>query len=400
MTLWLPEYKRDHIVNLLDTWTASPRFSFTILQAAELNGLLIDASRCCRWGRAFFIVLQNTLRTLLQQRYAQYQGYKDRATKRAYSLISSNTDMPNSVAKKLAGLVGTRDFATQMWRSSITTTISPYLRQELSELCEYLRNPDSLWQINIGHIIERDHIAEFFGDASHYGCGFYCTQIQTICMLPLSSGIRRRLKLNDAHDEYLHINCIEYLTALLEYACAVTVLEDTNMEPMRNTFFPDGVPSMPVIRSRLDNTSSVSWIRKVASSSIQAQQLIKIYAQILHHSDVETAPYTSAATSIYAPIDGLAQTSHSIALTRLHCYLISTRPSICSLSNSITITLCQALTFWVRFVGDSAPDALSIRSWARFQCLPDPLGLSCHYMSSAYQFNSFKKVTKKGFRYW
>jgi hypothetical protein len=138
MMIWQPDYKRKHLVTTLAKWIASPRLSFTILQAAELNGLLIDASRCCRWGRALFIILQNTLRNLLKQHYAQHLGYKDRASKRAYSLISRNTDMPNSVVQKLAGLVGNREFAEKMWRSSVRTTVSRHLRHELCELHDYL----------------------------------------------------------------------------------------------------------------------------------------------------------------------------------------------------------------------------------------------------------------------
>ena len=190
----------------------------------------------------------------------------------------------------LLHLSGIVNLKAQMWRSPIRIKISRYLHHELCELHEYLRNPDNPWQINIGHIIKRDHIAEFFSDASEYGCGFYCREIQTICMIPLSSDIRHRLKLIPGHADYLQINCIEFLTALLVYACATTVLEDTLLAPMRKTHFPNGVPAMPVIHSRLDNTSSVSWLQKVASSSSQAQQLIKVYAQMLRQSDVDNRP--------------------------------------------------------------------------------------------------------------
>ena len=69
---------------------------------------------------------------------------------------------------------------------------------------------------------------------------------------------------------------------------------------MRNTLFPNGVPAMPVIRSRLDNTSSVSWLRKVASSSAQAQQLIRVYAQILRQSGVDNRPLISGVTNVCA----------------------------------------------------------------------------------------------------
>jgi hypothetical protein len=57
---------------------------------------------------------------------------------------------------------------------------------------------------------------------------------------------------------------------------------------------------MPVIRSRLDNTSSVSWLRKVASSSAQAQQLIRVYAQILRQSGVDNRPLISGVTNVCA----------------------------------------------------------------------------------------------------
>ena len=133
-------------------------------------------------------------------------------------------------------------------------------------------------------------------------------------MLPLSTAIRSRLKLSMSHDAYLQINCIEFLTAVLEYACAVTVFEDAHMAPMRNTLFPNGVPAMPVIRSRLDNTSSVSWLRKVASSSVQAQQLIRVYAQILRQSDVDNRPlHISGITNVFVPTDGLARMSRCIS---------------------------------------------------------------------------------------
>jgi hypothetical protein len=83
---------------------------------------------------------------------------------------------------------------------------------------------------------------------------------------------------------------------------------------MRNTLIPNGVPAMPVIRSRLDNTPSVSWLRKVASSSVQAQQLIRVYAQILCQSDGDNRPlHISGITNVFVPTDGLARMSRCIS---------------------------------------------------------------------------------------
>ena len=62
-------------------------------------------------------------------------------------------------------------------------------------------------------------------------------------MLSLSTAIRSRLKLSMSHDAYLQINCIEFLTALLEYACAVTVFEDAHIAPNAQHTFSQWRPS-------------------------------------------------------------------------------------------------------------------------------------------------------------
>jgi hypothetical protein len=62
-------------------------------------------------------------------------------------------------------------------------------------------------------------------------------------MLPLSTAIRSRLKLSRGQEPYLQINCIEFLTALLEYACAVTVFCGRTYGPNAQHTFSQWRPS-------------------------------------------------------------------------------------------------------------------------------------------------------------
>ena len=56
----LPDYKREHLQALLDKWLQ--RKTYTLLDAAELLGLLNNLSSICRWMRPRYFALQNAAR--------------------------------------------------------------------------------------------------------------------------------------------------------------------------------------------------------------------------------------------------------------------------------------------------------------------------------------------------
>jgi hypothetical protein len=57
MEVFIPDYKRDQVVELLATWIA--RESYTLLEATKLLGLLNNLSEICRWARPRYFALQN-----------------------------------------------------------------------------------------------------------------------------------------------------------------------------------------------------------------------------------------------------------------------------------------------------------------------------------------------------
>ena len=145
-------------------------------------------------------------------------------------------------------------------------------------------------------IIPRDHVAVLTGDSSHYGLGFFSDELRIFCMIPTSPGVRRRTQLNSRHPAYLYMNILEYCTAILEYACSIMILEHKDHESTRNALYPSGVPPMPCTLSRKDNRSAESWINTAASSSLQAQQLIRVMGEIGHDSDVHQISRHIAST--------------------------------------------------------------------------------------------------------
>ena len=113
-------------------------------------------------------------------------------------------------------------------------------------------------------------------------------------MIPLSTPLRRRMRLNSKHGECLHVNAVECATTAFECACGVTIIEDPSCEEMRRASFPNGIPPMPVQRTRIDNTTSAKWLNATSSASLQGQELIKTFAMIRRFSNLENKGLHSA----------------------------------------------------------------------------------------------------------
>ena len=283
----LPDCKRQQLVDHIAPWITTKPHRHTIGEAAEIHGKLSEAAQFCPWARALFFILQNELRNQLKRCCSQLQGCRKRCETNALDYVERNTELPPSVAAKLAHLTGHQEWAAAMWRSKTRTKVSTRLRRELVYIYNYLKDFSNPWEVNIGHIIKRDPLAEVIGDACPHGCGFFCDLYRVVSVIPLSTPLRRRMRLNSKHGEYLHINAVECATTVFEYACGVTIIEDPSCEEMRRALFPNGIPPMPVQRTRIDNTTSAKWLNATSSASLQGQELIKIFAMIRRFSNLE-----------------------------------------------------------------------------------------------------------------
>ena len=67
LTIALPEYKRNNIIELIEGFLSSDHYN--IVQAAQLCGTLESASTMNRTGRLWFTILQGRLRNAIRVRY-------------------------------------------------------------------------------------------------------------------------------------------------------------------------------------------------------------------------------------------------------------------------------------------------------------------------------------------
>ena len=279
MYVWHPDYKRKHIVDLLHEWVVESRTHFTVRDALELQGTMIDASRWYRWGRIHTFILQSTIRQVLRAGYASLVRIRHLTEERVERELAKANLQPATI-KKLKYTGCNKIYARYLYHTKTAIALTPRLRQELTILHDYMSDFTNPWRINIGHIIPRDHVAVNVGDSSHYGVGFFSDELRAFCMMPTSQRIRERTRLSSRNAAYVHQNVLEYITAVLDFACSITLLEHASCEALRQELFPDGIPPMPCILSMKDNTSAESWINKAASSSLQAQQIIRVMAEI------------------------------------------------------------------------------------------------------------------------
>jgi len=277
MFLWLPDYKRKEIVDLLAHWLTIKEF--TIIEGLELQGVLMNAARFNNWGRIRFFILQGVISNVLRQRYQIAMRYKEKAAKGVQAEVEEY-NLPASVEKRLIRQGCNEVYAKHLYSNHIKTGVSKRLHSELRSLHAYLADPVNPWQISIGHMIPREHVSKNTGDSSFYGVGFWTDELKAICMLPTCNEIRKRCRLGKANPALLTMNILEFVTAVLDFACSITMLEHESCAEMCKELFPNGVPPMARIISMKDNRTAESWIRKGAAGSLQGQQLIRISGEM------------------------------------------------------------------------------------------------------------------------
>jgi hypothetical protein len=99
-----------------------------------------------------------------------------------------------------------------------------------------------------------------------------------------SDEVKYRLVLPPSDPGYIQINVLEFLVVILQLAATIVFFQ-TPVEILR-TYFPDGIPSLPVLLSWTDSTASKSWANKVSTGSIRGQYLLLIYAELLRLYDI------------------------------------------------------------------------------------------------------------------
>jgi hypothetical protein len=271
----LPEYKREQIVTLLGEWLHAVHF--TLKEAAELHGTLNDIAFAHRWGKSYFVLLQQTLRRSLKLRYWQIAAvHKRRKTKARFAKL-----LPAHLQSRVDALVA-RDQSRILWNPKYQVPVTPSLRAEVQILHDYLEDRSNQWAISIGALIPRDPQFCFTGDASQKAGGAYSHELRLWWDTIWPERYFAGCKLPSNHPKFLHINLLEFIVVIISVAAATTWLDDASSSCVSHRDLQ--IPEIPVCKLATDNESVRSWIHKVCARSEKGQRLVQIYAELLQRS--------------------------------------------------------------------------------------------------------------------
>jgi len=241
MLLILPLDKRERLVQLLTDWI--DRKSYTLLEAAELHGLLNHAAKGNRRGRTYFFALQNSMRRSLQSRYHQVRAYYQRSRKeQALKLL-----LPKHLHNRVDPLIS-REMASLLFHSRARVKTDAPLQSELETLRKYLADYSRPWQISLTHLIPRDPNFISIGDASGLGGGAFCDVLEFWFDLVWTAKLRALIR-----SHKVHINVLEFMVLIIQLAAIITMLED-NPERVAAAL-PNGLPQISQALIRCDNSS-------------------------------------------------------------------------------------------------------------------------------------------------
>ena len=283
LSVGLLDYKLDQLRTTLQEWTAKP--SFDLLEIATLLGVLENHTRYARWARCWFFSLQNGVRVILHGRYKIISRIFDRSGRTA----TLRRQLPGSLVSHLHSILA-RDKAQLLWATKQRYLVTPEISASLQHLLAYTTTAADPWDVPLGLIVPRNHHVSSRGDASFVGGGAYCSGFRFWFDIAWSRRtIKGATRTKQSSDEYVHINALEFIVVILQFAAIITRLEDCEQghsDPA--IYFPNGVPSIPVWLVESDNMVSVAWERKATSSSLQGQGLVSIYAELLRRRHIQT----------------------------------------------------------------------------------------------------------------
>ena len=274
MTVGITAEKREILLEELYDWI-NVVHDFTLRDITSLHGSLESVTRFTMWVRPYFFSTQNEIRRTLEQRYHILKRfYKVKGREDAI-----RRELTPQLMNRLSSLIA-REKAQFLWNNNVTLTMTKKLRESLSTIRDILQHGDDQWKQPIGFIIKRDAHVVTLGDASGQGGGAYCERLSFWFDITWSNEVTESFNRKPATDDTIHINSLEFIVVVLQYAATALRLE-TLTEHELSFIFPEGIPAQPVMLCRTDNTAAEAWANKVTSQSSQGQRLIGVLAELL-----------------------------------------------------------------------------------------------------------------------
>ena len=267
----LPPDKRTDTIHLLRSWL--PRHHFTILELAQLIGILENNATLCRWAKADYFILLNCLRTQLRATY--HIVVRQVKSARKYQLLKAR--LPHHLELRLVSVIA-RDVAALLWKTHTPISMTSDIRVCLQEHYDYLLTPSNPWEIPIAYLIDRDYSFLSTGDASELSMGAFSRDFQFWTCIDYSAELRARFSLAPTASGYMHINLFEFIILIVQLAASITYW--TAQQPAPSTTYPR-------IRFMSDNTTSISWASKLSSKKLGGQALVRVWSALLKRTDLD-----------------------------------------------------------------------------------------------------------------
>ena len=265
----MTDERRQGILKLLKSTWGPRRRSFTISEAATLLGIMMDASRSCRWGIFLFIELQQTLLRMLRKNHQRLL-----ATESYRQLIESLGDT-TVIATPSKYRWFSQKVGQAMWASKAATFFNHDLRQEIEFVTKSFEENQSVrWSSPIALLIKREPSYTAWGDACLEGAGGFSLELKFWWALEWPEDIRLRTlnQLEKGDRSLISINLLEYATVVIGLAATIVAWEET----------PDPKPMHPLMQIFTDNTTAESWTKRIAGlNTVQARALARLLCHLL-----------------------------------------------------------------------------------------------------------------------
>jgi hypothetical protein len=148
-----------------------------------------------------------------------------------------------------------------------------FIRQAMSE------DSGISFEVPIAFIIPRTPTASLFGDSSLRACGGYSTALRVWWYIPFPDVIVQRTLLhmkNNEDETFVSINCLEYVTIIINYCAAISVFAEDNIT----------IDPHPVVLCVTDNISAKNWTVHTSKKSLIGRALARFFCGLLIGSNV------------------------------------------------------------------------------------------------------------------
>jgi hypothetical protein len=158
--------------------------------------------------------------------------------------------------------------------------VNQTMRSELIFLSDALTpNSGIKFETPIAHLIPRVPTALIIRDSSLVACEGYSITLKIWWHLSFPKEIVEQTLLhlnNNSNDTFISINCLEYVTIIIDYCTALVVLATCKVN--NNPYL--------VILCITDNTSALNWTLHTSKKSIIGRALAKFFCELLIGSQV------------------------------------------------------------------------------------------------------------------